>query len=250
MRFENRIAVILGGNSGIGLATAKAFAAEGARVVITGRDERTLETAAQEIGHGARAVQCDMADLAALDAFYDGLKNGEGRIDCLMVNAGVGGFAPVPDVSPEMWDHIMGVNLRGAFFAAQKALPLMGRGGSIVFTGSVGSVLSMVGGSVYAAAKAGLRAVARNMAKELVAEGIRVNVLSPGPTETPLLGRGGHMTQEQMDAVADHLRSVVPMGRMGAPEEIAKAALFLASDDASFITGIDMYVDGGCVEIG
>jgi NAD(P)-dependent dehydrogenase (short-subunit alcohol dehydrogenase family) len=149
-----------------------------------------------------------------------------------------------------MWDHIMGVNLRGAFFAGQKALPLMGRGGSIVFTGSVGAVLSMVGGSVYAAAKAGLRAVARNMAKELVGEGIRVNVLSPGPTETPLLGRGGHMTQEQMDAVADHLRSVVPMGRMGEPAEIAKAALFLSSADASFITGIDMYVDGGCVEIG
>jgi NAD(P)-dependent dehydrogenase (short-subunit alcohol dehydrogenase family) len=249
MRFENKIAVVLGGNSGIGLASARAFAAEGAHIVITGRDEKTLETAATEIGD-CRAVQCDIADMDALDAFYACVKAEEGRIDCLMVNAGVGGFAPVAEVSAEMWDHIMGVNLRGAFFAAQKALPLMGRGGSIVFTGSVGAVLSMVGGSVYAAAKAGLRAVARNMAKELVGEGIRVNVLSPGPTETPLLGRGGHMTQEQMDAVADHLRSVVPMGRMGEPAEIAKAALFLSSADASFITGIDMYVDGGCVEIG
>jgi len=249
MRFKNKVAVVLGGNSGIGLATARAFAAEGARLVITGRDEKTLNAAAGEIAN-CRAVRCDMADLEALDAFYAGVKAQEGRIDCLFVNAGVGGFAPVPEVSTELWDQIMNVNLRGAFFAAQKALPLMGRGGSIVFTGSVGAVLSMVGGSVYAAAKAGLRAVARNMAKELVAEGIRVNNLSPGPTETPLLGRGGHMTQDQMTAVADHLRSVVPMGRMGTPEEIARAVLFLSCDEASFITGIDMYVDGGCVEIG
>lgn len=249
MRFEGKIAVVLGGNSGIGLATAKAFVDEGAKVVITGRDQATLDTAARDIGN-CRAVKCDIADLGALDAFYASVKAQEGRIDALFVNAGVGGFAPVPEVSAQMWDHIMNVNLRGAFFAAQKALPLMGRGGSIVFTGSVGAVLSMVGGSVYAAAKAGLRAVARNMAKELVSEGIRVNNLSPGPTETPLLSRGGDMPKEQLEAVANHLRSVVPMGRMGEPDEIAKAVLFLSSADASFITGIDMYVDGGCVEIG
>jgi NAD(P)-dependent dehydrogenase (short-subunit alcohol dehydrogenase family) len=249
MRFENKIAVVLGGNSGIGLASAKAFAAEGAKVVITGRDSTTLDTAAKEIGN-CRAVQCDIADLDALDAFYKSVKAEEGRIDCLLVNAGVGGFAPIPEVSPEMWDGIMNVNLRGCFFAAQKALPLMSKGGSIVFTGSVGAVLSMMGGSVYSAAKAGLRAVARNMAKELVGEGIRVNNVSPGPTETPLLQRGGGMTEEQLAAAVSHLRAVVPMGRMGEPEEIAKAVLFLSSNDASFITGIDMYVDGGCVEIG
>ena len=249
MRFKDKIAVVLGGNSGIGLATAKAFASEGAKVVISGRDAKTLEAAAAEIGN-CRAEVCDIADLDALEMFYEGVKANEGRIDALSVNAGVGGFAPIPQVTPELWDHILGVNLRGCFFGAQKALPLMGKGGAIVFTSSVGSVLSMVGGSVYSASKAGLRAVARNMAKELLQAGIRVNTVSPGPTETPLLGRGGHMTEEQLAAAVSHLRSVVPMGRMGDPAEIARAILFLASDDASFITGIDMYVDGGCVEIG
>jgi NAD(P)-dependent dehydrogenase (short-subunit alcohol dehydrogenase family) len=157
----------------------------------------------------------------------------------------VGTFTPVREVTPELWDHVTGVNLRGAFFAAQKALPLMGRGGAIVFTGSIGSVLRAPGNSIYAAAKAGLRAVARILACELVSEGIRVNVVSPGPTETPLINRNVGMPAEAVQALREMMIANTPMRRMGEPEEIARAVLFLASEEASFITGVDLFVDGG-----
>jgi NAD(P)-dependent dehydrogenase (short-subunit alcohol dehydrogenase family) len=161
----------------------------------------------------------------------------------------VGGFATVRDATPEIWDRIHGVNLRGAFFAVQKALPLMGKGGSIVLTGSIGGVLGLPGNVVYAAAKAGLRAVGRNLATELVAEGIRVNVVSPGPTETPIINRNPGMDAGAVSAMRAMMIDAVPMKRMGEADEVAKAMLFLASDEASFITGIDLFVDGGCVEL-
>jgi NAD(P)-dependent dehydrogenase (short-subunit alcohol dehydrogenase family) len=248
MRFENRIALVIGGNSGIGLEAAKGFAAKGAKVVITGRNAQTIDAAVADIP-GSRGEVCDMADLAALDAFYAGVKAREGRIDMLAVNAGVGGFSPIPAVTPEFWDEVHSVNLRGAFFAAQKALPLMSRGGSIVFTGSIGAVMGLAGNCTYAAAKAGLRAVTRNMAKELVADGIRVNQVSPGPTETPIINRNPGMTAAEVDALRQIMTNAVPMKRLGDAAEVARAILFLASDDASFITGTDLLVDGGSVEL-
>lgn len=248
MRFKNRVAVIVGGNSGIGLAAAKGFAAEGAQVVITGRDPVTLDSAAKQIG-GAVAIRSDISDLASLDQVMATVKDTYGRIDVLFVNAGVGTFATVREVTEALWDQVHDVNLKGCFFAAQKALPLMGKGGAIVFTGSIGAVLGLPGNAIYAAAKAGLRAVARIYATELVKEGIRVNMVSPGPTETPIIRRNVGMTPEAEHALRAQMIAAVPMHRMGEADEVAKAVLFLASDDASFITGVDLFVDGGCVEL-
>lgn len=248
MRFDQKIALVIGGNSGIGLAAAQGLAREGATIFLTGRDPVTLAAAEREIP-GATAFQSDIADLDSLVPVVEAIRERHGRIDVLMVNAGVGGFATVRDATPEIWDLIHGVNLRGAFFAVQKALPLMGKGGSIVLTGSIGGVLGLPGNVVYAAAKAGLRAVGRNLATELVAEGIRVNVVSPGPTETPIINRNPGMDAGAVSAMRAMMIDAVPMKRMGEADEVAKAMLFLASDEASFITGIDLFVDGGCVEL-
>jgi NAD(P)-dependent dehydrogenase (short-subunit alcohol dehydrogenase family) len=249
MRFLDKVAVVIGGNSGIGLAAAKAFAAEGARVVITGRDLGTLESAASAIGPGTMALRADVADVAGTRRVMQSIAEAHGRIDALLVNAGIGTFAPVREVTEALWDQVHGINLKGCFFAAQQALPLMGRGTAIVFTGSIGSVLALPGNSVYAAAKAGLRAAARILAAELVGEGIRVNVVSPGPTETPILRRNVGMSPEAEHALREQMIANTPMRRMGTPEEIAKAVLFLASSDASFVTGVDLFVDGGVVEL-
>jgi NAD(P)-dependent dehydrogenase (short-subunit alcohol dehydrogenase family) len=249
MRFRDKVALVFGGNSGIGLASAEAFAAEGAAVVITGRDPATLATAAARIGAGTLALKSDISRLEDLDALYAQIRAKHGRIDVLFVNAGIGTFAAIRDVTPERWDEVHDVNLRGAFFAAQKALPLMSRGGAIVFTGSIGSVLAAPGNAIYAAAKAGLRAVARIFAVELVAEGIRVNMVSPGATETPLITRNVGMSPDAVEALRSMMIANTPMKRMGRPEEIARAVLFLASDEASFITGIDLFVDGGVIEL-
>lgn len=248
-RFTGKVALVFGGNSGIGRAAALAFAAEGAQVAITGRNADTLAEAARELGGDALAIRSDISDLAALDEVMRQVKERHGRIDVLFVNSGIGGFMPIPQVTPEFWDDIHGVNLRGCFFAAQKALPLMGQGGSIVFTGSIGAVLAAPGGSVYAAAKAGLRAIARGFASELVGQGIRVNIVSPGATETPLLYRNPGMDEKAVDGLRKMMIANTPMKRMGTPEEIARAVLFLASDEASFITGVDLFVDGGVVEL-
>jgi NAD(P)-dependent dehydrogenase (short-subunit alcohol dehydrogenase family) len=248
-RFDNKVVLVFGGNSGIGLAAARDFAAEGARVIITGRDAETLGGAQQAIGSGTLAIRSDIADLVALDEVYRQVRERHGRIDVLFVNAGVGGFVPAAAVTPEFWDSVHAVNLRGCFFAAQKALPLMGKGGSIVFTGSIGSQLAAPGNVTYGAAKAGLRAVARNFASELLGQGIRVNMVSPGATETPILYRNPGMDEKAVDGLRQMMIANTPMKRMGTPEEIARAVLFLASDEASFITGIDLFVDGGVVEL-
>lgn len=268
MRFIDKVVLVIGGNSGIGLASAQAFAAEGAQVVITGRDAATL-AAAQASMPGSLALQADVADLAAQDRVIAAVAQQHGRIDVLFVNAGIGTFAPVREITEALWDQVHDINLKGSFFVAQKALALMGRGGAMVFTGSIGAVLGLPGNGVYAAAKAGLRAVARILATELVGEGIRVNVVSPGPIETPLLRRsvgmsppgrpkgefrsaqheGTPMFPEAAHALREQMIANVPMHRMGQPEEVAKAVLFLASSDASFITGVDLLVDGGVVEL-
>lgn len=249
MRFNNKIILVVGGNSGIGLASARGFAAEGGRVILTGRNRETLNAAAAEIGHGATAFQADIADIESLAPVIDAIRAAHGRIDVLFVNAGIGGFAGVRDVTPAQWDEVHGVNLRGCFFAVQQALPLMGRGGSIVLTGSIGAVLGVPGNVTYAAAKAGLRAAARILATELVTEGMRVNVVSPGPTETPIINRNPGMSADDVAGLRAAMIEAVPMKRMGEADEIARAVLFLASDEASFITGIDLFVDGGCVEL-
>lgn len=249
MRFRDKAVLVIGGNSGIGLSAAKGFAAEGARVVVTGRDPKTLAEAALSIGNGALALRSDISELDSLDMVIATMRERLGRIDVLFVNAGIGTFAPIPTVTPQLWDQVQAVNLKGCFFAAQKALPLMGKGGSIVFTGSIGSVLAVPGNVVYAAAKAGLRAVTRIFAVELVGQGIRVNMVSPGPTETPLLNRNVGMDAGAVNALRQQMIEATPMHRMGEPEEIARAVLFLASDEASFITGVDLFVDGGVIEL-
>jgi NAD(P)-dependent dehydrogenase (short-subunit alcohol dehydrogenase family) len=245
MRFDGQCVVILGGNSGIGLAAARLFRAEGAKLAITGRDEASLKAAAEELD--ALAVRSDMAVIADNETALHEIEDALGGIDILFVNAGVGGFAPVPEVTEEFWDGIHNVNLRGAFFAIQKALPLMRDGGSIVITGSIGSVAAVPGNVAYAAAKAGLRAVARILAAELLPRKIRVNMVSPGPTDTEIFKRDA--SAEEIAGMRAMLAGVVPMGRMGEAAEIARAVLFLASAEASFINGVDLFVDGGCVEL-
>ncbi|MCW1985858.1 UNVERIFIED_ORG: NAD(P)-dependent dehydrogenase (short-subunit alcohol dehydrogenase family) [Sphingomonas sp. R1F5B] len=246
MRFDNACVAILGGNSGIGLAAARQFAAEGARLALTGRNPQSLHDAAEELG--ALAVRADMGDVAQTRAALAEIEQVLGGIDVLFVNAGVGGFAMVPEVTETFWDDIHTVNLRGAFFAIQHALPLMRDGGAIVITGSIGSLAAVPGNVAYAAAKAGLRAMARIVAKELLPRRIRVNLISPGPTETEIFKRDA--SPEQIAGMREMLSAVVPIGRMGTAEEVASAALFLASREASFINGVDLYVDGGCLELG
>jgi NAD(P)-dependent dehydrogenase (short-subunit alcohol dehydrogenase family) len=236
---------VLGGNAGIGLAAARLFRAEGAKLAITGRNSETLSAAAEECE--ALGIQSDMGVPEQSRAALAEVEEALGGIDVLFVNAGVGGFAPITDVSEAFWDGIHSVNLRGAFFAIQAALPLMRDGGNIVITGSIGSMMPVPGNVAYAAAKAGLRAMARIVGKELLPRKIRVNMVSPGPTDTEIFKRGA--SAEEIAGVQEMLSAVVPLGRMGRSEEIAKAVVFLASDEASFINGVDMFVDGGCVEL-
>ncbi len=246
MRFDGKCVVVLGGNAGIGLAAARLFRTEGAKLALTGRNRETLAAAAAECE--ALGIASDMGEPEQSRAAMAEIERELGGIDVLFVNAGVGGFAPVEEVTEEFWDGIHSVNLRGAFFAIQAALPLLRDGGAIVITGSIGSVAAVPGNVAYAAAKAGLRAMARILAKELLPRRIRVNLVSPGPTDTEIFKRGASAVE--IAGVRSMLSGVVPIGRMGTAEEIAHAVLFLASQEASFINGIDLYVDGGCVELG
>jgi NAD(P)-dependent dehydrogenase (short-subunit alcohol dehydrogenase family) len=245
LRFKDRNVVIIGGNSGIGLAAAHAFAQQGARVVITGRSQETLHSAAQEIGHGAVAIRSDIGDLKQIGALFAQLSTQLGHIDVLFVNAGIGAFQPIEKVTEQDWDNIHGINLKGVFFTVQQALPLLRQGSSIVLTGSIGALKGIPTGSVYAASKAGLRALGRCFAAELVGKGIRVNVVSPGPTETPIIGRTAGLPPAAIPAIREQMIRNTPMHRMGTPEEVAAAVLFLSSDESAFVTGIDFLVDGG-----
>jgi len=246
MRFTDRCVVILGGNAGIGIAAARQFRAEGAKLALTGRNTETLAAAARETQ--ALGVRSDMGKVDESRAALAEIAEALGGIDVLFVNAGVGGFAMVPDVTEEFWDGIHQVNLRGAFFAIQHALPLMRDGGSIVVTGSIGSVAAVPGNVAYAAAKAGLRAMTRILAKELLPRRIRVNMVSPGPTDTEIFKRGA--SDADVAGMRAMFSEVVPIGRMGTSDEVASAVLFLASKEAAFINGVDLYVDGGCIELG
>ena len=244
-RFVDRCVLVLGGNAGIGLAAARLFRAEGAKLAVTGRNEESLRAVAEELD--ALAIRSDIGSLVETTAALAEVADALGGIDVLCVNAGIGGFAVVPDVTEAFWDEIHSVNLRGAFFAIQQALPLMRDGGAIVITGSIGSISAIAGNVVYAAAKAGVRAMARILGKELLPRGIRVNVVSPGPTDTEIFKRDA--SAQEIAAMREMFAGVVPIGRMGESEEVARAILFLASAEASFINGVDLYVDGGCVEL-
>jgi len=248
MRFEDKVVVVLGGNSGIGLAAAQAFAAEGARVRITGRHRETIDAAVAAIP-GSRGFRADIADLAAMREVYHAIGEADGRIDVLFINAGIGGFAPLRGITEAAWDQVHAVNLKGCVFALQQALPLMGKGGSVVVTGSIGAHGALEGNGTYAAAKAGLYMAMKVFAKELVAEGIRLNVVSPGPIDTPLLQRNPGMSPDDVATLKQMMITNIPMHRMGEADEVAKAVLFLASDDAAFITGANLFVDGGLIEL-
>ncbi|HEY1900597.1 MAG TPA: SDR family oxidoreductase [Steroidobacteraceae bacterium] len=244
-RFSGKHVLVIGGNSGIGLSAARAFAQEGARVVITGRAPQTLQSAAQSIGHGAVAIRSDIADIAQIRALFAQIGADLGHIDVLFVNAGVGAFQAIDKVTEEDWDTLHDINLKGVFFTVQQALPLLRNGSSIVLTGSIGALKGIPTGSVYAASKAGLRALGRCFAAELVSKGIRVNVVSPGPTDTPIIGRTAGLPPQAIPMIREQMIRNTPMHRMGTPEEVAAAVLFLASSDSAFVTGIDFLVDGG-----
>jgi NAD(P)-dependent dehydrogenase (short-subunit alcohol dehydrogenase family) len=244
-RFSGKNVVVIGGNSGIGLAAARVFAQEGAQVVITGRSPQTLNSAAQEIGHDAIAIRSDVGDVAQITALFKQLGPQLGHIDVLFVNAGIGAFQTIEKVTEQDWDNIHDINLKGVFFTVQQALPLLRSGASIVLTGSIGALKGIPAGTVYAASKAGLRALGRCFAAELVGKGIRVNVVSPGPTDTPIIGRTGGLPPQAIPAIREQMIRNMPMHRMGTPQEIAAAVLFLASSESAFVTGIDLLVDGG-----
>ena len=248
MRFENKIILVFGGNSGMGLAAAQAFAAEGAKVHFTGRDQRTIDTAQASIP-GSTGYQADIADIASTEAVVSAIEAADGRIDVCYINAGVGGFAPLRGITEADWDHVHQINLKGCVFALQKSVRLMGRGGSVVVTGSIGAHGALAGNGTYAAAKAGLYMAMKVFAKELVSEGIRINIVSPGPIDTPLLHRNPGMSEADVAALKDMMIANIPMHRMGEAEEVAKAVLYLASDDASFITGANLFIDGGLIEL-
>jgi NAD(P)-dependent dehydrogenase (short-subunit alcohol dehydrogenase family) len=249
-KHEGKIAVITGGNSGIGLATAQRLANEGAYVFITGRRQSELDAAVKLIGKNVTAVQGDVANLADLDRLYATVKQQKGRIDILFANAGLGEFAPLGSITEAHYDKTFDVNVKGVLFAVQKALPLLVDGASVILNASIVSIKGMPAFSVYSATKAALRSFARSWTVDLKDRKIRVNVVSPGPIETPAIDR---LAQATGAAAADQLKagliSGVPMGRMGTSDEIAKAVSFLASDDASFITGIELFVDGGMAQI-
>jgi NAD(P)-dependent dehydrogenase (short-subunit alcohol dehydrogenase family) len=247
-KLEGKIAVVTGGNSGIGLATAKLLRQEGAKVAISGRDQDTLSSAKKEIGGDTLAIRSDVSNPAELDAFFSKVAQLFGKIDVLFANAGVGKFAPIADSSESLYDEVFNTNVKGVFFTIQKALPHLSDGASIILNTSFLNEVGRTGTSVYSASKAAVRSLARTAAAELVGRGIRVNAVSPGPIATPIYGRLG-LPKEAVDAMASSIQATVPMKRFGQPEEIAKTVLFLASPDASYITGVEVNVDGGVGQV-
>ena len=247
-RLEGKVAVVTGGNSGIGLATAKRLQEEGARVAIAGRSKKTLEEAVRTIGNGVVAVQADVANFTDLDKLYAEVSQKLGRIDVLFVNAGVAKFVPFAETSESAYDEQFDINIKGAYFTIQKALPFLNGGASIILNTSVADRKGTIGASAYAATKAALRSLARTAAAELVGRGIRVNTVAPGPIVTPIFGKTG-LPKEAIDEFAKEVVSRIPMKRFGQPEEVAATVAFLASQDASYITGVEINVDGGFGQI-
>jgi len=247
-RFDGKTVIVTGGNSGIGLATAKLFYDEGAKVAISGRDQKTLDEAIKIIGSGTLAVKADVSKLPDVDKFYAQVTSKFGKIDAIFANAGIAKFAPAVATSEQLFDEIFDINVKGLYFTLQKAIPLLNDNAAIVINSSVVNSKGTPNGSVYAASKAAVRSLARTFAAELIERGIRVNAVSPGPIETPIFGRTG-LPQEVVDEFAEQFRTINPMKRFGKPEEVGHAVLFLASSEASYITGVDLNVDGGSGQI-
>lgn len=248
-KLEGKIALVTGGSSGIGLATAQSFINEGAFVYITGRRQAELDKAVKIIGGTqVKAVRADSSSLPDLDRLFAQIKQEKGRLDVLFANAGGGSFAPIGTITEELYNQTFDTNVKGVLFTVQKALPLIPDGGSIILNASVAGVKGLPAFSVYSATKAAVRSFARSWTTDLKDRGIRVNVISPGPIKTPILD-GLAETQEERQGIMDKLTSMVPLGRMGQPDEIGKAAVFLASSDASFIAGAELFVDGGSAQV-
>jgi NAD(P)-dependent dehydrogenase (short-subunit alcohol dehydrogenase family) len=241
-KLENKVAVITGGSAGIGFGAAKRFVEEGAKVFITGRRQSELDRAVAEIGGDVEAIQADAASLADIDRVYEIVKEKAGRIDVLFANAGFYEFGTFGEITEEHFDKTFDTNVRGLLFAVQKALPLLSKGSSVILTGSIASIKGFPSFSVYDATKAAIRSFARGWIVDLKGRDIRINVLSPGHTETP-----GLSTLADQN-VRDMMKANVPLGRMGTSDDLARAAVFLASEDSSYITGIELFVDGGVAQ--
>ncbi|MGA2920958.1 MAG: SDR family oxidoreductase [Candidatus Sulfotelmatobacter sp.] len=247
-RFLGKTIVITGGNSGIGLATAKLFHDEGAKVAISGRDQKTLDESVRVIGGDALAVKADVSKLADIDRLYNQVTAKFGKIDGLFANAGIAKFAPASESTEQLFDETFDINVKGLYFTLQKALPHLNNNAGIVLNSSVVNAKGSPTTTIYSASKAAVRSLARTFAAELVDRGIRVNVVSPGPIETPIFGRTG-LPQAAIDEFANYIKTSNPMKRFGTPEEVAHAVLFLTSSEASYITGVDLKVDGGAGQI-
>lgn len=245
---EGKVAVITGGSSGIGLATAKLFQQAGAKVAISGRNQQSLDQALRELGPGTVAVRSDVSKLSDLDRLFKVVTEKLGRVDVLFANAGIAKFAPVSDVSEEAYDETFDINVKGVFFTVQKAIPFLNDNASIILNTSFVNQAGVPTTSVYAASKAAVRSLARGISSELAIRGIRVNVVSPGPIATPLYEKLG-LPKEAVDAFAANIVSQVPLKRFGKPEEVAQTALFLASSASSYITGVELNVDGGLGQV-
>lgn len=246
-RLAGKIALVTGGGTGIGLATAKEFAAQGATVFITGRRQAELDKAVAAIGPNAIGIQGDVSKQADLDRIQAEIASKAGRLDVLVANAGGGSFLPLGAITDEQYETIFGSNVKGLLFTVQTVLPLIPKGGSIVLIGSTTAVMGTEAFSVYSASKAAVRNFARSWTLDLKTRGIRVNTLSPGPIRTP--GLEGVVPPDQLQGLVDQLAAAVPLGRIGDPSEVAKVALFLASDDSSFVNGIELFVDGGLAQV-
>jgi NAD(P)-dependent dehydrogenase (short-subunit alcohol dehydrogenase family) len=242
-KLGGKVAVVTGGSAGIGLAAAKRFAEEGAFVFITGRRQAELDAALKAIGPNAAAVRADASSLADLLRLFETVKAAKGRIDVLYANAGIYEFTPFGTITEEAYDRMFNINVKGVLFTVQQAVPLMTDGGSIILTGSVAGSKGFEAGTVYGATKAAIRSFARSWTADLTSKRIRVNVLSPGPVQTPGLDVFAN------DDVKGRLKAMVPLGRLGHADEIAKVALFLASDDSSFVAGVELFADGGAAAI-
>jgi NAD(P)-dependent dehydrogenase (short-subunit alcohol dehydrogenase family) len=247
MKLTGKKALITGGNSGIGFATARLFVQEGAKVAITGRDQKTLDEAVADLGPNAVGYRADVTDSAARRALFEQLAKDFGKLDIVFANAGISGATPTGATDEAVFENVIHVNLNGAFFTANSATPLLNDGGSIIFNGSVHNYLGQAGVAAYAASKGGLLSMARSIAADLAPRNIRVNVVAPGATRTPIWSRGRNasLSAEETGARAKFIESLIPLGRWGEAEEIAKAALFLASDDSSYVNAIELLVDGG-----
>jgi NAD(P)-dependent dehydrogenase (short-subunit alcohol dehydrogenase family) len=241
-RFQGKVALVTGGNSGIGLGVAKAFAREGAQVAITGRNEDTLKVAAKEIGDKTLAIRSDAGKVTDIEAAMKKIKDHFGRIDAIFVNAGVAKLMPFEEVTEKAFDETVDINMKGAFFTIQKAVPLMPKGSAIVLNGSINAHLGMAGTSVYGAVKAAVVNMAKTLSRDLLEKGIRVNVISPGPITSSLLR---DVPREKIQETKDWIQSQVPINRFGTPEEIAAGVLYLSSPESAFVLGTELIIDGG-----